>query len=245
VGSHILSHAPFVTQPVRSGYVRSCSAVSRVLDRERSVASAESREHDRKRKGTNAGSRGGVQMEFSPPLQDHRLRGTRGFLTSKSFGRVRPSDHLGRRTVDGAEPCDDKAFVRSSSSLGLGVVTELWRWVRGGTTLERGARSDIFLQALARCTRWGQGRSRLEIVPSNWINQERRCARCGYPVAKSHSYEWSKKANRRRKPGKRRQGYIKTLGRRFKNSFREGTTPPRVARARSEQRPACVQCGWS
>merc|ERR1712176_630552 len=56
--------------------------------------------------------------------------------------------------------------------------------------------------------------------------QKKRCAACGYPAAKIRSYEWSKKAKRRRAPGTGRFAYKKTLGRRFKNGFREGTTPP-------------------
>uniref|UniRef100_A0A7S2N0I1 Ribosomal protein L37 n=1 Tax=Zooxanthella nutricula TaxID=1333877 RepID=A0A7S2N0I1_9DINO len=55
--------------------------------------------------------------------------------------------------------------------------------------------------------------------------QKKRCASCGYPATKIRSYEWAKKAKRRRAPGTGRQQYVKTLARRFKNKFREGTTP--------------------
>mmetsp|Transcript_133937 Transcript_133937/g.244291 ORF Transcript_133937/g.244291 Transcript_133937/m.244291 type:complete len:163 (-) Transcript_133937:50-538(-) len=56
--------------------------------------------------------------------------------------------------------------------------------------------------------------------------QKKRCASCGYPAAKIRSYEWSVKAKRRKTPGTGRMKYMKTLPRRFKNGFREGTTPP-------------------
>eukprot|EP00404_Azadinium_spinosum_P024416 CAMPEP_0180605742 /NCGR_PEP_ID=MMETSP1037_2-20121125/26779_1 /TAXON_ID=632150 /ORGANISM="Azadinium spinosum, Strain 3D9" /LENGTH=167 /DNA_ID=CAMNT_0022624875 /DNA_START=63 /DNA_END=566 /DNA_ORIENTATION=+ len=56
--------------------------------------------------------------------------------------------------------------------------------------------------------------------------QKKRCAACGYPAAKIRSYEWSKKAKRRRLVGSGRMTYLKTLPRRFKNGFREGTTAP-------------------
>merc|ERR1719497_154783 len=56
--------------------------------------------------------------------------------------------------------------------------------------------------------------------------QKKRCAACGYPAAKIRSYEWSKKAKRRRQVGSGRMTYLKNLPRRFKNGFREGTTAP-------------------
>eukprot|EP00928_Gymnodinium_smaydae_P085229 TRINITY_DN685_c1_g1_i1.p2 TRINITY_DN685_c1_g1~~TRINITY_DN685_c1_g1_i1.p2 ORF type:complete len:168 (+),score=55.14 TRINITY_DN685_c1_g1_i1:171-674(+) len=56
--------------------------------------------------------------------------------------------------------------------------------------------------------------------------QKKRCASCGYPAAKIRSYEWSKKAKRRRAPGTGRMAYKKTLARKFKNGFRSGTTAP-------------------
>merc|ERR1719334_10523 len=59
-----------------------------------------------------------------------------------------------------------------------------------------------------------------------WHNQKKKCASCGYPAKKIRSYEWAKKAKRRRAPGTGRQRYVKTLARRFKNKFREGTSAP-------------------
>mmetsp|Transcript_96046 Transcript_96046/g.242035 ORF Transcript_96046/g.242035 Transcript_96046/m.242035 type:complete len:165 (+) Transcript_96046:40-534(+) len=60
----------------------------------------------------------------------------------------------------------------------------------------------------------------------SYHNQKKKCASCGYPAAKIRSYEWAKKAKRRRAPGTGRMRYLKTLPRRAKNGFREGTTPP-------------------
>mmetsp|Transcript_73706 Transcript_73706/g.195908 ORF Transcript_73706/g.195908 Transcript_73706/m.195908 type:complete len:166 (-) Transcript_73706:66-563(-) len=56
--------------------------------------------------------------------------------------------------------------------------------------------------------------------------QKKRCASCGYPAARIRHYNWSKKAKRRKAPGTGRMRYLKTLPRRFKHGFREGTTAP-------------------
>mmetsp|Transcript_107278 Transcript_107278/g.298848 ORF Transcript_107278/g.298848 Transcript_107278/m.298848 type:complete len:168 (-) Transcript_107278:123-626(-) len=55
--------------------------------------------------------------------------------------------------------------------------------------------------------------------------QKKKCASCGYPAAKMRSFNWSKKAKRRRAPGTGRMKYLKTMPRRFKHGFREGGTP--------------------
>mmetsp|Transcript_65725 Transcript_65725/g.212852 ORF Transcript_65725/g.212852 Transcript_65725/m.212852 type:complete len:163 (+) Transcript_65725:67-555(+) len=57
-------------------------------------------------------------------------------------------------------------------------------------------------------------------------NQKKKCAHCGYPAAKIRSYEWAQKSKRRRAPGTGRMAHLKTIPRRAKNGFREGTTPP-------------------
>merc|ERR1711959_813153 len=54
--------------------------------------------------------------------------------------------------------------------------------------------------------------------------QKKTCAACGYPAAKTRSYNWGKKAIRRKTTGSGRCRYLKTLARRAKNGFREGTT---------------------
>uniref|UniRef100_A0A6T1DQD2 Ubiquitin-like domain-containing protein n=1 Tax=Alexandrium monilatum TaxID=311494 RepID=A0A6T1DQD2_9DINO len=56
--------------------------------------------------------------------------------------------------------------------------------------------------------------------------QKKRCAACGYPSARLRHYNWSKKAKRRKAPGTGRMRYLKTMPRRFKHGFREGTAPP-------------------
>merc|ERR1711935_1322508 len=56
--------------------------------------------------------------------------------------------------------------------------------------------------------------------------QKKTCASCGYPATKMRSYDWAPKAKRRRAPGTGRMKYLKTMPRRFKNKFREGTTAP-------------------
>mmetsp|Transcript_102188 Transcript_102188/g.288669 ORF Transcript_102188/g.288669 Transcript_102188/m.288669 type:complete len:91 (-) Transcript_102188:12-284(-) len=55
--------------------------------------------------------------------------------------------------------------------------------------------------------------------------QKSVCAACGYGhSAKTRSYGWSEKAKRRKTTGTGRMRYLKTVTRRFKNGFREGTT---------------------
>mmetsp|Transcript_1217 Transcript_1217/g.2220 ORF Transcript_1217/g.2220 Transcript_1217/m.2220 type:complete len:162 (+) Transcript_1217:65-550(+) len=56
--------------------------------------------------------------------------------------------------------------------------------------------------------------------------QKKKCASCGYPSATMRKYNWSKKAKRRRTTGTGRMRHMKHMSRRFKNGFREGTTPP-------------------
>jgi large subunit ribosomal protein L37e len=49
------------------------------------------------------------------------------------------------------------------------------------------------------------------------------CGSCSYPHATMRRYEWGKKAKRRRTTGTGRMRYMKTMSRRFKNGFREGS----------------------
>eukprot|EP00392_Amoebophrya_sp_AT5.2_P010774 g10841.t1 len=55
--------------------------------------------------------------------------------------------------------------------------------------------------------------------------QKKRCGRCGYPGKKIRNYNWSKKAIRRKTTGTGRCRYLKTIPRKAKNGFREGTVP--------------------
>ncbi|KAI8910880.1 60S ribosomal protein L37 [Gorgonomyces haynaldii] len=54
-------------------------------------------------------------------------------------------------------------------------------------------------------------------------NQKKTCAQCGYPSPKTRRYEWSEKGKRRKTTGTGRMRHLKSLPRRFKNGFREGT----------------------
>ncbi|KAJ3351098.1 60S ribosomal protein L37A [Allomyces javanicus] len=60
-------------------------------------------------------------------------------------------------------------------------------------------------------------------------NQKKTCAQCGYPSAKTRSFEWSEKGKRRKTTGTGRMRYLKTVTRRFKNGFRSGA--PKAATA--------------
>ena len=59
--------------------------------------------------------------------------------------------------------------------------------------------------------------------------QKKVCAACGYPAARTRSYQWGKKMIRRKNRGTGRMRYEKDLPRRFKNGFRE--------KVRHESRP--------
>ena len=60
--------------------------------------------------------------------------------------------------------------------------------------------------------------------------QKQECSSCGYPKAGMRRYHWAHKALRRRTEGTGRMRTLKTLPRRFKNGFREGTEASRRAR---------------
>jgi len=53
--------------------------------------------------------------------------------------------------------------------------------------------------------------------------QKSTCSACGYPSARKRTYNWGMKAIRRNTTGTGRMQYLRTLPRRFKNGFREGT----------------------
>ncbi|EFP82355.1 60S ribosomal protein L37A [Puccinia graminis f. sp. tritici] len=57
--------------------------------------------------------------------------------------------------------------------------------------------------------------------------QHKTCAACGFPAAKTRSYEWGAKAKRRHTTGTGRMRHLKDVPRRFKNGFREGTVATR------------------
>ncbi|CAI4221475.1 unnamed protein product [Auanema sp. JU1783] len=67
---------------------------------------------------------------------------------------------------------------------------------------------------------------------SSFHIQKKRCASCGFPDAKKRTYNWGAKSIRRRTTGTGRMRHMKQVQRRFRNGFREGTTPkPRTAAA--------------
>lgn len=59
--------------------------------------------------------------------------------------------------------------------------------------------------------------------------QKKTCSSCAYPAAKMRSYNWGQKAKGRRTTGTGRMRHLKSMSRRFKNGFREGTAKPRSA----------------
>ncbi|XP_072924877.1 large ribosomal subunit protein eL37 [Hemitrygon akajei] len=60
--------------------------------------------------------------------------------------------------------------------------------------------------------------------------QKSTCGKCAYPAKRKRKYNWSVKAKRRNTTGTGRMRHLKVVFRRFRNGFREGTTPkPRRA----------------
>ncbi|ACI65930.1 predicted protein, partial [Phaeodactylum tricornutum CCAP 1055/1] len=53
--------------------------------------------------------------------------------------------------------------------------------------------------------------------------QKSTCSSCGYPSKKMRQYNWGLKAKGRRTTGTGRMRFMKSMTRRFKNGFREGT----------------------
>ncbi|KAG0014462.1 60S ribosomal protein L37A [Entomortierella chlamydospora] len=62
-------------------------------------------------------------------------------------------------------------------------------------------------------------------------NQKKTCAQCGYPAAKTRSYNWSVKGKRRKTTGTGRMRHLSDVNRRFKNGFREGTQAKKQVKA--------------
>ena len=58
---------------------------------------------------------------------------------------------------------------------------------------------------------------------SSYHIQKGQCSSCGYPRKAMRSFNYNVKAKGRRTQGTGRMRYLKTLPRRFKNGFREGT----------------------
>ncbi|KAF4796451.1 60S ribosomal protein L37 [Turdus rufiventris] len=55
--------------------------------------------------------------------------------------------------------------------------------------------------------------------------QKSTCGKCGYPAKRKRNYNWSAKAKRRNTTGTGRMRHLKRVYRRFRNGFRERTTP--------------------
>ena len=60
---------------------------------------------------------------------------------------------------------------------------------------------------------------------SSYHIQKSRCSSCGYPAKTIRKFNWSVKAKRRHTTGTGRTSHLRSVNRRFKNGFREGTQP--------------------
>merc|ERR1712198_448927 len=58
---------------------------------------------------------------------------------------------------------------------------------------------------------------------SSYHIQKKTCASCGYPSARTRSFNWGSKAKRRKTTGTGRMRHLKNVHRRSTNGFREGT----------------------
>mmetsp|Transcript_37517 Transcript_37517/g.91214 ORF Transcript_37517/g.91214 Transcript_37517/m.91214 type:complete len:93 (-) Transcript_37517:2937-3215(-) len=61
--------------------------------------------------------------------------------------------------------------------------------------------------------------------------QKKTCSSCGYPSKKMRQYNHMSKAKGRRTVGTGRMRYMKTMTRRFKNGFREGTQAKKMTKS--------------
>ncbi|CAO1615277.1 unnamed protein product [Sympodiomycopsis kandeliae] len=61
--------------------------------------------------------------------------------------------------------------------------------------------------------------------------QHKVCASCGYPAASMRSFNWGKKAHRRRTTGTGRCAYLKTVPQKAKNGFRTGVATKKTTSA--------------
>ncbi|PWN27396.1 hypothetical protein BDZ90DRAFT_177288 [Jaminaea rosea] len=59
--------------------------------------------------------------------------------------------------------------------------------------------------------------------------QKGTCASCGYPSAKTRSYNWGQKAKRRHTTGTGRMRHLRTVPRKAKNGFQTGAKKSKVA----------------
>ncbi|KAN0041951.1 hypothetical protein ACTFIV_004507 [Dictyostelium citrinum] len=59
--------------------------------------------------------------------------------------------------------------------------------------------------------------------PTPYAEDAKTCASCGYPSAKTRSYNWSIKAQRRKTTGTGRTRYLKTVHKRFNSGFKEAS----------------------
>mmetsp|Transcript_29139 Transcript_29139/g.58191 ORF Transcript_29139/g.58191 Transcript_29139/m.58191 type:complete len:89 (-) Transcript_29139:34-300(-) len=64
---------------------------------------------------------------------------------------------------------------------------------------------------------------------SSFHIQKGKCSKCAYPERKTRSFNWSEKAKRRRTTGTGRMRHLKTMTRKFKNGFREGSQAKKMA----------------
>jgi len=82
---------------------------------------------------------------------------------------------------------------------------------------------------VAGCSSFGKRTSKTHVMCRRcgrraYHIQKAKCASCGYGHTKAmRRYNWSEKALRRRTQGTGRMRHLKTMSRRFKNGFREGT----------------------
>ena len=58
---------------------------------------------------------------------------------------------------------------------------------------------------------------------SSFHIQKSRCSSCGYPDKRMRKYNWSVKGIRRKTTGTGRMKHLRSVNRRFKNGFREGS----------------------
>ncbi|KAJ3195043.1 60S ribosomal protein L37 [Irineochytrium annulatum] len=94
------------------------------------------------------------------------------------------------------------------------VQADPWQRIRLSLTKGTQAFGKRHTKSHTLCPRCGR---------RSFHNQKKTCAQCAYPAAKVRKFNWSEKGKRRKTTGTGRVRHLKTMARRFKNGFREGT----------------------
>eukprot|EP00986_Skeletonema_menzelii_P004159 scaffold1394_cov150-Skeletonema_menzelii.AAC.2 len=120
--------------------------------------------------------------------------------------------------------------VGQETSVHAVLVTVAWRWSddHPNVSVRRMDRLSLDKPSTKGTTSFGKRHNKSHTAcrrcgKVSYHIQKKTCSSCGYPAKKMRNFNWGQKAKGRRTVGTGRMRYMKTLTRRFKNGFREGT----------------------